>query len=804
MITSRSVFLLFFLLCTVLSHELHAYVKTKGAWMVGRKRGFYTTANELECAKKCDTEQKFTCRSFLFSTKNQFCVTLMDNQKSSHIQRKNDVALYEKEIYLENCITGDGKTYRGTECKTRSGKTCQEWTATIPHTPNYTPKNYPNAGLDSNFCRNPDGDPNGPWCYTTDPNQRFEFCDIPKCEDDECFHCNGENYKGKISKTKSGLDCQNWNSQKPHAHGYKPESIPEKNLINNYCRNPDGDLQPWCFTTDPNTRWEYCNVPRCTSSLPPSHPGKQCLSGNGESYTGNIAVTISGKTCQAWNSQEPHMHAKTPDKYPCKNLDENYCRNPSGETMPWCYTTDKSMRWEYCNIPNCDNTTVVKPSPTTSAAVSECYTENGETYRGVTYMTVSGKRCQDWSSMVPHRHTKTPEKYPNAHLERNYCRNPDGDKSPWCYTTDPSVRWEYCNLKKCIGPPPTEQQPIQTTKPTIVSSSPDCMIGEGQDYRGTKSVTVKGYTCQAWNSQTPNAHSSFTPQTHPQAGLDNNYCRNPDGDVNGPWCFVNTPGSVIWDYCDIPICVSNETECGKPKKRQNTCIWKISGPCEANPHSWPWQISLRTSFNLHYCGGTLIDPQWVLTSAHCLERSSRPSSYKVQLGIHKEISNEPSKQIRDVEKLFLEPTKADIALLKLKSPAIITDEVLPACLPSHNYVVPDKSECYVTGWGETQGTGKRAVLRQFSLPVIENKVCNSTEYLNGKVTRRDLCAGNIRSTVDNCQGDSGGPLVCFDGEKYIIQGVTSWSHGCRLPMEPGVYVRVSMFIPWIEKTMKEN
>lgn len=31
----------------------------------------------------------------------------------------------------------------------------------------------------------------------------------------------------------------------------------------------------------------------------------------------------------------------------------------------------------------------------------------------------------------------------------NYCRNPDEDKSPWCYTTDPRVRWEYCNLKKC-------------------------------------------------------------------------------------------------------------------------------------------------------------------------------------------------------------------------------------------------------------------------------------------------------------------------------------------------------------------
>lgn len=31
----------------------------------------------------------------------------------------------------------------------------------------------------------------------------------------------------------------------------------------------------------------------------------------------------------------------------------------------------------------------------------------------------------------------------------NYCRNPDADRGPWCYTTDPSVRWEYCNLRRC-------------------------------------------------------------------------------------------------------------------------------------------------------------------------------------------------------------------------------------------------------------------------------------------------------------------------------------------------------------------
>ena len=58
-------------------------------------------------------------------------------------------------------------------------------------------------------------------------------------------------------------------------------------------------------------------------------------------------------------------------------------------------------------------------------------------------------------------------------LRRNFCRNPDGDRAPWCYTTNPGVRWEYCNLDKCSTntarpPPPTATQPhAPTTQDTV-------------------------------------------------------------------------------------------------------------------------------------------------------------------------------------------------------------------------------------------------------------------------------------------------------------------------------------------------
>lgn len=72
------------------------------------------------------------------------------------------------------------------------------------------------------------------------------------------------------------------------------------------------------------------------------------------------------------------------------------------------------------------------------------------------------------------------------------------------------------------------------------------------DYRGTVNVTANGVPCQAWDSQTPHSHS-LTPCNYPDAGLESNYCRNPDGEPNGVWCYTNDPNKR-WDYCNVPSC----------------------------------------------------------------------------------------------------------------------------------------------------------------------------------------------------------------------------------------------------------
>ena len=84
----------------------------------------------------------------------------------------------------------------------------------------------------------------------------------------------GTDYKGKVKVTINNKKCQNWNSQTPHTHAVgNPTLYPDASLSDaqNYCRNPDNSADgPWCFTLDPDTEWERCDIPLC-------NPGLSCI-----------------------------------------------------------------------------------------------------------------------------------------------------------------------------------------------------------------------------------------------------------------------------------------------------------------------------------------------------------------------------------------------------------------------------------------------------------------------------------------------------------------------------------------------
>ena len=90
--------------------------------------------------------------------------------------------------------------------------------------------------------------------------------------------------------TNNGNLCQRWSSQKPHKHVQTPKKFPYDGLDSNFCRNPNKAKSIWCYTTNPDKRWEYCD------ELDQSDP--EGLWGyKGTQYRGNQNVTRNGYNC---------------------------------------------------------------------------------------------------------------------------------------------------------------------------------------------------------------------------------------------------------------------------------------------------------------------------------------------------------------------------------------------------------------------------------------------------------------------------------------------------------------------------
>lgn len=68
---------------------------------------------------------------------------------------------------------------------------------------------------------------------------------------------------------------------------------------------------------------------------------------------------------------------------------------------------------------------------------------SGRDYRGCQTRTTSGRTCQKWTAQTPQGHG--PLREDRGVGDHNQCRNPGGKLTIWCYTTDPAVRWEFCD-----------------------------------------------------------------------------------------------------------------------------------------------------------------------------------------------------------------------------------------------------------------------------------------------------------------------------------------------------------------------
>nr|XP_051714169.1 chymotrypsin-like elastase family member 3B [Oryctolagus cuniculus] len=234
---------------------------------------------------------------------------------------------------------------------------------------------------------------------------------------------------------------------------------------------------------------------------------------------------------------------------------------------------------------------------------------------------------------------------------------------------------------------------------------------------------------------------------------------------------------------------------------------------DAVPYSWPWQamVLYEEDGNLYFiCGGTLIDPDWVMTAGHCFPYTG---TYWVLLGEHDITVSEGPEQFIPGEKIIVHPDYDDdaskgndIALIKLLHSAEVTEEVQPACLAPRDYLLPHGTECYITGWGTTSTGGSTPnILQQGLLPVVDYEHCSKPDWWGSTVKEIHVCAGG--DEVAGCNGDSGGPLNCpTEDSSWQVHGLASFvsSRGCDTLQKPTVFTRVSAFIPWIEETIANN
>ncbi|XP_064556446.1 chymotrypsin-1 [Drosophila montana] len=225
----------------------------------------------------------------------------------------------------------------------------------------------------------------------------------------------------------------------------------------------------------------------------------------------------------------------------------------------------------------------------------------------------------------------------------------------------------------------------------------------------------------------------------------------------------------------------------------------------------PYQVSLQYRVrdgHVHFCGGSIIAPNRILTAAHCC-KGLNATRMSVVAGI-RNLDDQGGSRSRvlsyDIHPDYRELVTSDIAVLSIEPPLVYNNvSVAPIEFASEEFVVGGVPVT-LTGWGLRlpvafpflENVNYPKTLQRMSYRTITNQECRERGMED--VSDTEICARGVFRGA--CSGDSGGPLVRNDnGLKQV--GVVSYGLVvCGLFISPDVYTRVSTFSNWLQQRIK--